>query len=284
MTQVAFLGLGAMGSRMAMNILAAGHGLTVYNRSPARAASLRERGADAANTPRAAVAGADIVISMVADDTAARAIWLDPSKGALAALGAEAIAIECSTLSIAGVETLQHTFAAVGRAFLAAPVLGSLPQAEARALIVLAGGARELRERAQPALSAIAARVVSLATPQQAAALKLAINAMFSTQVAVFSELLGMLRRAGLEPSTVLAAITDLPTTSPALASAATLLIKGDDAPRYPIRMVEKDLRYLIEAAQERPPVVGAVADSFRHAMAQDLGGCNISAIGRLIL
>lgn len=283
MSRVAFFGLGAMGGRMAVHLLAAGHSLSVYNRTPARAAALVERGAVAAGSPRAAVAGADIVVNMVTDDAAARAVWLDEAKGALAGLGAETIAVDCSTLSVGCIDDLQRAFAQAGRAFLAAPVLGSLPQAEAKALIALAGGAPEVRERAQPVLAAMTGRIVPLATPAQAATLKLAINAVFSTQVAAFAELLAVLKGVALDPAAVLAAIADLPTTSPALAGAAGLMAKGDDAPRYPIRLVEKDLRYLMQVAEGRAPVIDAVTGSFARALARGFGDRNISAVARLL-
>jgi len=183
-------------------------------------------------------------------------------------------------LSVARIEASQRAFAQAGRAFLAAPVLGSLPQADAKALIVLAGGAPAIRERAQLVLTAMAGRIVPLATPAQAAALKLAVNAMFSTQVAVFGELLPVLRQVGLDAATVLAAIGDLPTSSPALAGAAGLIVKGDDAPRYPIRLVAKDLRYLAEAAKNAP-LVAAAAGSYADAVLRDLGDRNITAIAR---
>ena len=280
MSRVAFIGLGAMGGRMAAHLLAAGHTLSVYNRTPARAAALVDRGAVAAETPRAAASGADIVISMVADDAAAHAIWFDETRGALAGLGIDAIAVECSTLSVAGIEASQRAFAQARRAFLAAPVLGSLPQADAKALIALAGGAPAIRERAQLVLMAMAGRIVPLATPAQAAGLKLAVNAMFSTQVAVFGELLPVLRQLGLDAATVLAAIGDLPTTSPALAGAAGLIVKGDDAPRYSIRLVAKDLRYLAAVAKNAP-LVAAAAGSYADAVVRDLGDRNITAIAR---
>jgi 3-hydroxyisobutyrate dehydrogenase len=282
MTNVAFIGLGAMGRRMAGKLLAAGHTLTVYNRDAAQAVPLIERGARGAPSPRAAARGAETIVCMVSDDEAAKAIWLDEATGALAGLAPDAVAVECSTLSVACIEHLERRFADARRAFLAAPVLGSLPQAEARALVALAGGESGALERARPVLSAMAGRIVPLATNAQAAALKLAVNALFSAQVALFAELLGILRTVELEPAAILAAMTDLPTTSPALAGAAALIIKGDDAPRYPIRLVEKDLRYFMRLAPDGASVATAVAHDFARALAKGLGPCNISAIARL--
>ena len=102
MSKVAFLGLGAMGSRMAANLLKAGHELTVWNLTPEAANKLAASGAKAAATPKEAAEGNDFVIAMVSNDEASRHVWLDRSNGALAGAKAGAIAIESSTLTLHG--------------------------------------------------------------------------------------------------------------------------------------------------------------------------------------
>ena len=106
MSKVAFLGLGAMGSRMALNLLKAGHELTVWNLTPEAAKKLAASGAKAAATPREAAEGNDFIIAMVSNDEASRHVWLDRSNGALAGAKAGAIAIESSTLTPAWVHEL----------------------------------------------------------------------------------------------------------------------------------------------------------------------------------
>src|ERR1700761_3541667 len=140
MTKIAVLGLGAMGSRMAANLLKAGHQVTVWNRTPDVAAALVAAGAKQVLTPREAAMGADFVIAMVRDDEASRTIWLAPETGALAGLAKDAIAIESSTLSPSWVRELGGVVAKKGVAFLEAPVAGSRPQAEAGQLVYLVGG------------------------------------------------------------------------------------------------------------------------------------------------
>ncbi len=127
MSKIAFLGLGAMGSRMAAHLLAAGHAVTVWNRNAAKMTLLRDAGAMAAHSPRAAVAEAEFVFSMVRDDGASRFVWLDAAEGALGDMSADAVAVECSTLSVGWVRELSGLFAAKGCAFLDAPVAGSRP-------------------------------------------------------------------------------------------------------------------------------------------------------------
>src|SRR5579859_1408157 len=100
MSKIAFLGLGAMGSRMMPHLIKAGHAVTVWNRSPAAAVEAAvARGAQSASTPREAAKGAEFVLTMLTDDDASKAVWMTPDIGALAGLETGAIAIEVSTVS-----------------------------------------------------------------------------------------------------------------------------------------------------------------------------------------
>jgi 3-hydroxyisobutyrate dehydrogenase len=136
-TKITVLGLGAMGSRMAGNLLKAGHSITVWNRTPAAAAVLVSAGAKQAATPKEAVAGSDFVIAMVRDDEVSRELWLSPETGALAGMVESAVAIESSTLTPNWVRGLGAAVEKRGYAFLEAPVAGSRPQAEAGQLVYL---------------------------------------------------------------------------------------------------------------------------------------------------
>src|SRR3569623_1144785 len=115
--RVAVLGMGAMGSRMAISLLKAGHSVTVWNRTPDRAKPLVEQGASTAASPRDAAKGADVVLSVVRDNAASRRVWLSPDDGALAAMSGEAIGIESSTLTPDCVRDLASSFAARGVPF-----------------------------------------------------------------------------------------------------------------------------------------------------------------------
>src|SRR5688500_11742318 len=139
MRRIGFLGLGTMGTGMVGRLLDAGHGVVVWNRTAGRTEPLRQKGATIASSPREAAAGADVVIGMVADDRASRAVW-DGEHGAVRGLTAGSVAIECSTLSPGWVEELAALVQARGAAFLDAPVTGSKPQAANGELLFLVGG------------------------------------------------------------------------------------------------------------------------------------------------
>lgn len=129
MKTVAFLGLGAMGSRMASRLVQAGFSVKVWNRTPKAAENLLQQGAIWANTPREAAENADFVIAMVRDNEASKQVWLDPETGALYGMKAGAIAIESSTLPSQWIQQLSAKFAENQTALLEAPVSGSRPHA-----------------------------------------------------------------------------------------------------------------------------------------------------------
>src|SRR4051794_5707257 len=121
---VALLGLGTMGHGMAMNLLKAGFPLTVWNRTRAKAEPLAQTGATVAESSAGAAKNAAVVIAMLADDAASRAAWLG-ERGALAAMGSESIAVECSTLSPEWIAELHIAVANRGLRMVEAPVTGS---------------------------------------------------------------------------------------------------------------------------------------------------------------
>ncbi len=281
MTKVAVLGLGAMGSRMAMKLIEAGHGVTVWNRTPDRAAAVVAAGAVAAATPRAAVAEADIAIAMVRDDAASRAVWLDPETGALGHMKAGAVAIESSTLSLDWVRMLARAAVAASVDFLDAPVAGSRPQAEAGQLIYFVGGKAEMLDRVRPVLALIGGTVHHAGGAGAGAALKLAVNALFAVQVAALAELIGLLRRNGADLPRAIEILGATPVASPAAKAAMAAMLAGRHAPMFPVELVEKDLGYAVAAASAAP-VSAAARAVFEAAMGRGLGLENLTAAARL--
>ncbi len=282
--RIAFLGLGAMGARMATNLARAGHDLTVWNRSPGRAAALAAAGARQADSPRAAARGAEIVVSMLLDDAASRAVWTDEATGALHGMGAGAVAVECSTVSPGWARSLAGTAEGMGIGFLAAPVAGSLAPAETGELILIAGGDGDALVRAQPALDAMGKATHHAGDAGAAATAKLVINGMLAAQEAALAELLGMTRRLGVDPARAFAILCETPVASPMLASYGRLMVEGTDAVNFPISGILKDLGLIADAAEAGSapvPVARAVRDSFRAAADEGLSERNQTEIMR---
>lgn len=265
--KIAFLGLGAMGSRMARNLLAAGHAVAVWNRSPGRAAPLVEAGATLHDSPREAATGARAVCAMLTDDEASRDVWLNAETGALAGMDAGARA------------------ASRGVRFADAPVTGSRPQAEARQLIFLVGGETDTLEKLRPVLAAMGAGVHHLGPVGTGAVMKLAVNALFGVQAAVMAELLALLEKSGVEVGRAVETLGALPVTSHSAKGVGALIAARKFEPLFPIALVEKDFRYVAEAGSavgSRTPTADAVRALYQEAIAAGHGGDNIHGIAKL--
>lgn len=283
MTRIAVLGLGAMGSRMATRLIDAGHQLSVWNRTHGRAAPLVAAGARAAATPAEAAAAAELILAMVRDDDASRAVWLDRETGALGAIDGGAVAVECSTLSVPFVRRLAARFAAAERAFLDVPLAGSRPQAEAGQLIFFAGGPAEALAFARPALEAMGA-VHHAGDPGAGATVKLMANALFGGQLALIGELIGLARKSGIDAGRAIEILGATPIASPAAKGAADAMLNGRWAPAFPIDLVVKDFHVVgvsAAAAGAEVPVSTAAGAAFAAAAADGHADLNITGIVR---
>lgn len=274
-----------MGSRMAKRLIKAGHEVVVYNRTRERAQALESEGAAWAGSPREAAERCDVVISMVTDDAASRALWLDPDdpkRGAVAGLRQGAIAIESSTVTPSWVRQLGEAVAGRGAELLDAPVVGSRPQADAGALIYLIGGAEATVAAVREILAVMGGTLHHVGPAGSGTIMKLAVNALFGCQVAALAEIVGMVRRAGLDPKSALDLLGKMPTTSPALQGVGAQMATRAFAPLFPVNLVEKDFRYVLEAAaqvQAATPVCAAVREIYAQAQRQGHGEDNISGV-----
>ncbi len=285
MARISILGTGAMGSRMAMTLLAAGHAVTVWNRSPDKTESLVAAGAQAFATPRFAVTNADFAISMVRDDDASRQVWLDPDTGALENLPKHAIAIESSTISVAWAQALNQACVSQGISFLDAPVAGSRKQVEDAQLIYFVGGEVAAVAMATSLLKTMGSVMHHVGPAGNGAAIKLVVNTLFGVQIAAMSELIGFLQRCKLDINKVVEAMSLTPVCSRAAKIAADAMVARNFAPMFPIELMEKDLRYFLKtaaASNATTPVAQAAQHVFAKAMACGHGDDNITGLVQL--
>ena len=281
--RVAVLGMGAMGSRMAVALLRAGHSVAVWNRTPGRAQPLVEQGARLANSPSAAASDVEIVLAMVRDDEASRQVWLSPGDGALVAMPKGSIGVESSTLSVSWVRELAVAFAARGVPFLDAPVVGTRAQADTATLIHLVGGGTETMARAKPVLSAIGSAAHHAGPAGSGAALKLVVNALLGIQVAAIGELLGAAEQMGLDRRRAGEVLIQMPSCSASAKGVTLAMLARNFAPAFPVELVEKDLGYLAkEALPDAAPVSAAARAVFARAMAAGLSAENMTAVAKL--
>jgi 3-hydroxyisobutyrate dehydrogenase len=281
MRAVTVLGLGTMGSGMASRLLAAGFPVTVWNRSAERAREMEASGARVAATPRTAVAGADVVVSMVADDAASGDVWLG-EDGALAGVRKGAVLIESSTISPDWVQELAAHARVHGCELIDAPVTGSRTQAQSGELLFLAGGDPAAIEGVRDVLLAMGREVVRLGPTGSGAFVKLVNNFVCGVQVAAIAEAVALIEASGLSRAEALGVLLNGAPGSPLVKAVAARMIAGDYDVHFRVDLMAKDLAYAIRlAAQSAVPLRTAegALDCFREASRQAFGDRDIAAV-----
>jgi 3-hydroxyisobutyrate dehydrogenase len=230
--RVAVLGTGIMGGPIARNLAAAGHDVRAWNRTREKAEGL---GATVAETPGEAAAGAEAVITMLADGPTVETVVPD--------LDAETLWVQMSTIGVA--DTAR--FAERHERFLDAPVLGSKPQAESGELLVLAAG----RERPDELFDAIANRVMWLDDePGAGTRLKLVTNLWIMNLVENLAETFALAEALGLDPRRFLDAIEGRPMDSPYAHLKGEKILNRDFTAAFALKHATKDVRLALEAAR----------------------------------
>ncbi len=197
MADVAILGTGRMGAAMARKLAESGHSVTLWNRTPSAAEAVAaDSGADVAPTAAHAVAGADVVIAMLASGEVTTSVLLD--EAVLSALRPGTSVCDMSTSGVEAAKALDGVLTPAGVLFVDAPVSGSVPTVIAGQLLVMASGSREGVHRAEPVLAAFAKRVVYVGDAGAGQAMKLAVNLAVHTLNAAISEALALARSAGV--------------------------------------------------------------------------------------
>jgi 3-hydroxyisobutyrate dehydrogenase len=270
-TSVALLGLGTMGSGMAQNLLKAGFVLTVYNRTAAKAAPLAEAGARVAATPAEAAKGAQIIVSMLADDPASREAWLG-ADGAIAAAAPGTIVIDSSTVSPDWIAELGAAAEAHGLKVLDAPVTGSRTQAAGGQLTFLVGGSADVLGEAMPVLKAMGKEAIHLGPLGSGAKLKLVNNFLCGVQVASLAEGIAWLERSGLDRDKSIAFLNSAAPGSPLFSALSVRMTSRDYTVNFLLKLMSKDLQYAHDAAAEAGVELTTAANAralFEQAMAQ---------------
>jgi 3-hydroxyisobutyrate dehydrogenase len=233
-------------------LLAAGHRVSVYNRTASRAEPLVRAGATLAKTPREACAGADAVVAMTADDASSRAMWLGVDGALAAELRPGTIAIECSTLSHEWVLELAGAAGKRGLRYIDAPVTGLPAAAAAGELTLLVGAATEDLQAARPLLDALATRVLHFGRVGAGTVYKLVVNLIGSVQIASAAEGLALAERAGLDLKAVVDAIATGQAASPQVVRNTRRMLEGEftrDIVFTPVLRL-KDVDYALRLAE----------------------------------
>lgn len=273
--KIGFLGLGQMGVPMAMRLLAAGHELTVWNRTEARADPLLREGAVLAGTPAEAELDAEVVITMLFDDAAyERVVFGD--NGLMDALSPGAIHMSSSTISVALSERLTAEHARRGHHFVAAPVFGRPNVAEAGRLWIVAAGADNAIERVRPLFGPLSRGVTVVGSePRQAHAVKLGGNFLITAMIHSLSESFVYAEGQGIAPEVFLETVNNALFQSPFYAAYGKVMLHPPENPGASMEIGRKDLNLLRQAAAARSTrlsLADNIAGIFAEARQTGLG------------
>jgi 3-hydroxyisobutyrate dehydrogenase-like beta-hydroxyacid dehydrogenase len=281
--KIGFLGLGKMGTPIARRLMAAGHELSVWNRTEGRAEPLIREGAIAAATPAEAELGAQAVFTMLFDDAAHEEV-LFGANGLFDALSPGMLHISLSTISVALSERLTAEHAKRGIDFVAAPVFGRPNIAEEGRLWIVVAGAEAAVRHSRPLLSTFS-RGISVVgkEPPQAHAVKLGGNFLISAMIHSLSEAFVYSAAQGIEPEIFFETVNNALFQSPYYAAYAKVMLHPPEQPGATIEMGAKDLRLLREAArsrQTRLSLADQLAEIFAEAQQAGLR-CEDWAVGQ---
>jgi 3-hydroxyisobutyrate dehydrogenase-like beta-hydroxyacid dehydrogenase len=261
MAALGFVGLGAMGSRLARRLLEAGHTVTGYNRTPDKARALESAGLKVAAIPRETAEGAVAVFSMVTNDAALRAVALG-ADGILAGLGRGTVFVEMSTVSPAITRELGAAVARTGAAMLDAPVSGSTISVERGEASIVIGGDAGVLERVKPYLSAMGPGGLTHVGPLGIAkTMKIATNLGLAVQILAFSEAVLLAEKAGVARATAVEALLKSVVASPMLRYRGPFVV--GTMPRdawFSVGMMQKDVQLALDQAHASGVTLPATA------------------------
>ena len=281
---IGFIGLGGMGAAIAKNILAAGHQMTVWNRSPGPVEALTALGARAAKSPEETMQG-EAVFSMLANDAAVRSVGLDGPL--LDEAKAGLVHVNMATISVAFARELSQAHAERGLGYIASPVFGRPDAAAAAKLVVVAAGAAKDIARVQPILEKIGQRLTIVGEiPEKANLFKIAGNFMIASAIETLGEAVALLRKGGVDPAVFVDVLTNTLFAAPVYKGYGAIIVgEKYDPPGFQLSLGLKDAGLTLAAAGELQvplPLASLLHDHFLEAMATGHGDKDWAALAQV--
>jgi 3-hydroxyisobutyrate dehydrogenase-like beta-hydroxyacid dehydrogenase len=282
---VSFIGLGKMGFPMAANLLAAGHRLTVYNRTRSRADELATRGAIVADALEDC-SHSSVVITMLSDDNALQEL-LFSNNNFLDALLPNTVHLCMSTISVALSEKLAEVHASARQIYVAAPVFGRPEAAASRRLFIVAAGPKNGIEICSPLFEALAKKTFVLGpTAPHANLVKLANNFLIFAMIESLGEAVAFARKTGLDPNEFINIITETVFDSGVYRVFGPMIAQAKHEPvAFPLSLVLKDLRLALLAAEHASvpmPFANVIRDHLLSAIARGYQNLDETALSRI--
>ncbi|CPR11248.1 6-phosphogluconate dehydrogenase [Mycobacterium bohemicum DSM 44277] len=282
---IGFVGLGNMGRGMAVNLMKAGHHLTVYNRSPEKAEALTRQGATAARTVAETCSG-DVVFTMLSDDSAVEDVTLGEG-GVVASLRPGATHVSSSTISVALSQRLAAAHADAGQRYVSAPVFGRPEAAAAAQLFVIVAGDPETLRPLSPLFEALGQRTfVVSALPHTANLVKLSGNFLIASVIESVGEAVALVAKAGVDRQQYVDLLTSTLFAAPAYRTYGGLIAARQFEPAgFAARLGFKDVRLVLAAAEQLEvplPLASLLHDRFLTLVATGAGDLDWSAVSTL--
>jgi len=285
--RIGLIGLGLMGRPMGMNLLKAGHSLTVWNRTAARADELVAAGAVLAKSPRELAAASDVLLTIVSDPPALESVlWGHDGKddGALGGLKAGSIYIDSSTVSPALEKRISAACQERGVRFLDAPVTGGDWGAREGNLVFMIGGDVETLKEVEPILGVMGKKWFHLGPNGAGQTIKLAMNAILALEVGAVAEAIGLVTKAGLKGEQLFEVLQSSMGRSGLLDLKTPLMLKGDYKPSFPLRLMHKDLGLALDLGNQLGvalPTTAAAREVYNHVKGEATEDVDYSAVMR---
>ena len=279
---VGFVGLGIMGSRMAACLARAGHPVTVYNRTAAKAeAWVAEHGGRVAATPREAAEGASAVITMVVDGAQVEEVLLG-DDGAAHGAAPGTLFIDCSTIAPADVRRIGAALAERELPFVDAPVSGSSPKAEDGTLTIMAGGSDEAFARAKPFFDAMGETILHVGPLGHGQTVKVISNAVSATNAATLAQALVVGKATGVDLEALVAVLGASSSASTMVTLKAKPMLAHDYTPLFRLEHMLKDVGICLdesEAAGAPFPSAALARELYNAAMGRGLAEEDFAAV-----
>jgi 3-hydroxyisobutyrate dehydrogenase-like beta-hydroxyacid dehydrogenase len=284
--KLGYIGLGVMGSRMAMRLVEAGHELTVWNRDRDKARSLVAKGARLADTPAALARAAEIVMLCVTDDRAEQEVLLG-KDGVVHGIARGALLVDFSSIPPESARSFSRRFLGEGVGYLDAPVSGGTRGAENGTLVIMAGGRPEDVERARPVLAPLAARVTRMGDSGAGQATKLCNQIIVGSLIPVIAEAVRLAEAAGVDakmlPEALKGGFAD---SGPLQVFGARMAARSFEPPIGTCAILLKDLdnaAALAKSAAVPLPMAHAAAELYRMQAARGGAGRDASTLIELL-
>jgi 3-hydroxyisobutyrate dehydrogenase-like beta-hydroxyacid dehydrogenase len=247
---IGFIGLGAMGQLMARRLLNSGFKLIAYDHTSSKTTALGADGAASAPSIRQLARKSDVIISCLPNDEAVLSVYQGP-EGVLACANRGSIALEMSTISPDTSRILHRMGREHGIKVLDVAISGSTPAAEQGTLTLLGGGDAKVFEACQPIFSAVAKQYFLMGPSGSGTTMKLVVNALLGLNMQAIAEAVAFGEKAGLDRELLLQVLAKTAVISPAHQNKLLRAEHDDYSPQFPLRLMNKDFRLILEKAGE---------------------------------